>query len=152
MAYEQGHFDTGRVYVERLLEGVRRARPVANAEYVYAAQFIPMIARIVSIPDWVSIAEVAANIIIAFPSATPIYTQGARLGLSLIAAARGDVELAADQYSALERQRGLCYLYISIDRVLGLLAATLGRLEQAVNHFENALVFCRQAAYLERVA
>jgi DNA-binding CsgD family transcriptional regulator len=152
LEYERGNDDTGRVYVERLLEGVRRARPVANAEYVYTALVIPAVARIVHAPDWVRIAEGAANTTIAFPSATPIYMQAARIGLALIAIERGDVELAADQYSALEWQQGMCYLYVSMDRVLGLLARTLGRLDKAADHFENALDFCRQASYLPEFA
>jgi DNA-binding CsgD family transcriptional regulator len=152
LEYERGDFNTGQVYVERLLAGVRRARPVANAEYVYAAQIIPAVARIVHAPEWVSMAEVAANTILAFPSATPIYRQGARLGLALIATARGDVALAADQYSALKQQQGLCYLYVSVDRLLGLLARTLGRRDDAADHFEDALGFCRQAGYLPELA
>jgi DNA-binding CsgD family transcriptional regulator/tetratricopeptide (TPR) repeat protein len=152
LEYERGDINSGQVYIERLLEGVRTARPVANAEYVYAAQMVPMIARIASIPDWVNIAEVAANTILAFPSATPIYRQGARLGLALIATERSDVELAADQYRALEAQRGLCYLYIALDRVLGLLATTLRWWDRATYHFEHALDFCRQAGYLPELA
>ena len=152
LAYERGEYDTGRVYMERLLEGVQQARPVANAEYVYAALVIPVVARIAHVPDWVSIAEVAAHTTLSFPSATPIYMQAARIGLALIATERGDVELAAEQYSALAGQRGLCYLYISIDRVLGLLAGTLKRLDEAADYFEEALDFCHQADYLPELA
>ncbi len=36
---------------------------------------------------------------------------------------------------------------IVIDRLLGLLAQALGRLETAADHFEDALSFCRKAGY-----
>ena len=34
---------------------------------------------------------------------------------------------------------------LSIDRLLGLLSHTIGNLDQAVTHFEEALTFCRKA-------
>lgn len=37
------------------------------------------------------------------------------------------------------------FAMVSADRVLGLLAHTMGRLEQAAAHFEEALAFCRRA-------
>ena len=42
--------------------------------------------------------------------------------------------------------------YICTDRVLGLLSVTLGRLDQAINHFEDALAFCRKAGYRPELA
>ncbi len=39
----------------------------------------------------------------------------------------------------------------AIDRLLGLLAHTMGNLDQAVNHFEEALAFCRKG-YLPELA
>ncbi len=38
------------------------------------------------------------------------------------------------------------------DRLLGLLAKTMGSLEQALGHFEDALVFCRKAGYRPELA
>ncbi len=39
-----------------------------------------------------------------------------------------------------------------VSRVLGLLARTMGRLDQAVEHFEDALSFCRPAGYRPELA
>ncbi|MCH9035719.1 MAG: tetratricopeptide repeat protein [Chloroflexi bacterium] len=36
---------------------------------------------------------------------------------------------------------------VSGDRILGLLAHTMGDLDQAAAHFEDALAFCRKAGY-----
>ena len=42
--------------------------------------------------------------------------------------------------------------WVSIDRLLGLLAHTMGNTGQAVTHFEDALNFCRKAGYLPELA
>ena len=41
---------------------------------------------------------------------------------------------------------------ISPDRVLGLLAQTMGNLDQAISHFEDGLAFCRKAGYRPELA
>ncbi len=38
------------------------------------------------------------------------------------------------------------------DRLLGLLSQTIGNLEQAAAHFEDALAFCRKAGYRPELA
>ena len=40
----------------------------------------------------------------------------------------------------------------SADRLLGLLGHTIGNLDQAAVHFEDALAFCRSAGYLPELA
>jgi len=40
----------------------------------------------------------------------------------------------------------------SADRLLGLLSQTMGSLEQATAHFEDALAFCRKAGYRPELA
>ena len=41
---------------------------------------------------------------------------------------------------------------ISIDRLLGLLAHTIGKMDDAASHFEDALAFCRRAGYRPELA
>ncbi len=43
-------------------------------------------------------------------------------------------------------------VYVGSDRVLGLLAHTMGNLDQAMVHFEDALAFCRKAEYRPELA
>ncbi len=50
-------------------------------------------------------------------------------------------------YSALASVPRMMLLYISTDRALGLLSQTMGNLEKASTHFEDALAFCRKAGY-----
>jgi DNA-binding CsgD family transcriptional regulator len=44
------------------------------------------------------------------------------------------------------------YFQISVDRLLGLLAQTMGNLDKAAQHFEDALAFCRKAGYRPELA
>ena len=42
--------------------------------------------------------------------------------------------------------------WVSIDRLLGLLADTIGNTDQAITHFEDALNFCRKAGFQPELA
>ncbi|MFB3092244.1 MAG: tetratricopeptide repeat protein, partial [Dehalococcoidia bacterium] len=44
------------------------------------------------------------------------------------------------------------HICISMDRLLGLLSQTMGNLDQAMAHFEDALAFCRKAGYRPELA
>ena len=46
----------------------------------------------------------------------------------------------------------LAPFYWSGDRILGLLAPTMGEPDQAVTHFDDALVFCRKAGFRPELA
>ncbi len=72
-----------------------------------------------------------------------------RIGLGLLAADRKDSESAQKRYSTLLTLRGTLapFCMIANDRVLGLLAQTMGNLDQAAAHFEEGLAFCRTAGY-----
>ena len=117
---------------------------------------IPLTARITGISDRFDIAEMAAEAVLSSPSTTPFYATIARIGLAVIAVQRSDVAAAAEQYSALESQRGtmltVLRLVVSADHLLGLLSGTMGKLDQAAAHFEDGLSFCRKAGYRPELA
>ncbi len=46
----------------------------------------------------------------------------------------------------------MVWTFSSVDRLLALLAHTMGHLDQAVDHFEDALAFCRKAGYRPELA
>ena len=60
---------------------------------------------------------------------------------------QGDFDAAEEQYTSLESRRGTIIFgsLVAADRLLGLLAQTIGKLDDAVAHFEDAVVFCRKA-------
>ena len=78
-------------------------------------------------------------------------TRFARLGMGLTAVLKLDKAAAADQYAALKGTPSN-FSKICSDRVLGLLAQTIGDLDQAMAHFEDALSFCRNSNYRPELA
>ena len=110
-----------------------------------------MAARIAGNDDWLVAGETRANAVLA-ASVGRYSTTMARVGLALIAVERGDISSAEEQYSVLEQVPGIMVFYVGTDHVLGQLSVTLGRLDQAVAHFENSLEFCRKAGYQPNLA
>ncbi len=77
-----------------------------------------------------------------------------RAGIALITVHEEDVAGAQEQHEALATSRGtvLTAVGISVDRLLALLAQTMGKLDDAAAHFEDALAFCRKAGYRPELA
>ncbi len=142
--YCSGEFDEGRRYLDRLLE----ARTVSGSNQVLAwlAFAVPLAERARGTQDLFEAAEEAARTILTSGSANPLYVTLARSGLALIAIQQKDVSGAADQYAHLAEHAVLNWLMPS-SQLLGLLAHTIGRLDQAANHFEDALAFCRKTGF-----
>jgi len=57
---------------------------------------------------------------------------------------------AAVQHAALEPMAGSTSRMIAADRLLGLLSQTMGDMDQATAHFDDALAFCRPAHFTWR--
>ena len=57
-----------------------------------------------------------------------------------------------DNHSSTTGARDLDPEVMAIDHLLGLLTQTLGRLEDAMSHFEDALAFSRQAGWRPELA
>lgn len=76
----------------------------------------------------------------------------ARIALAVVAVEREEKLSAREQYDSLLPYRGVMtngHPPIT-DRVLGLLAQTLGRIDDAAAHFEDALDFCRERFHGEQ--
>ena len=74
--------------------------------------------------------------------------------MALIAVQLDDATAAAEQYEAI-REEGLTSavaLILSIERLLGLLSHTVGALNRAAEHFEDALALCRNAGFRPELA
>ena len=63
-------------------------------------------------------------------------------------------DAAGEQYQFLQQYRGIVLPGIlrSVDRLLGLLTQTMGNLDHALTHFEDAQVFCGKAGYRPELA
>ena len=163
-AYPRGasallHFHVGdpeesRWYIEQVLEVVPDVPVAFGYQHASAAAMIPLFARVTGTTDLLEVAESYAREVLSSPS-TPWYNIGlVRMGLALIAVLQSDVESAVEQYSFLEPHRGALspWSVLSADRVLGLLAQTMGKHDDAKDHFEDALAFCRRAGYRPELA
>ncbi|HZA25121.1 MAG TPA: tetratricopeptide repeat protein, partial [Dehalococcoidia bacterium] len=99
------------------------------------------------------IAESDADAILSARFVVPVGSLYAKAGLALLAAQQGDQSAAEEHYDYFLRHRGsMIWILASADRLLGLLAQTVGDLEQAAAHFEDALAFCRKAGYRPELA
>ena len=114
---------------------------------------IAAVDRITGVPDRLEIAESAAEAVLSAQSGTPVAAMYAKAGLALLAVLKDDQSAAKEHYAYLLGHRGtMIWTLSSCDRLLGLLAETIGRLDQAMTHFEDALAFCRQAGYRPELA
>jgi ATP/maltotriose-dependent transcriptional regulator MalT len=153
LEYQLGDFEQGYVYLEQLLESMRRFPPGPILVYVLAAMTIGVIGRITGVASKFDIAEAAARAIISSPSAAPQFALQARAGLALLAVQRGDVAVARELYNTLEAIQNTTLQGVIVgDRLLGLVAQAAGNLDQATVHFEDALAFCRKAGCLPELA
>ena len=70
----------------------------------------------------------------------------------MIAIIEADGAASKDIYDSIPSNRGR-YFGVSFDRLLGLLAGTMGHLDDAHAHYEDALAFClNKAGYLVELA
>jgi DNA-binding CsgD family transcriptional regulator len=152
LEYEVGDFGQGEAYLERFLATIPPAAARPGVDYAFPAVTIPWIARITGVLDRLDIAAAVAQAVISSPFANPLFAMMSRAGLGLLAVLGDDAAAAAEQYGALQSQVGTMHFAISIDRLLGLLAQTMGNLDKAAEHFEDALAFCRRAGYRPELA
>jgi ATP/maltotriose-dependent transcriptional regulator MalT len=153
LEYEVGDFVQGDAYLEQLLD-TEDVAARGLIEYAYFSFAISAIACITGAMNHFDSARKAAETTMTSPYAIPFVTIFARVGLATMAAQRGDSQTAVEQYAALETERGpvLYAGWICLDRLLGLLAHTIGYLDRAIKHFEDALAFCRRAGYRPELA
>jgi ATP/maltotriose-dependent transcriptional regulator MalT len=79
----------------------------------------------------------------------PALAMVARSARALIAVQRNEAEVAEEHYHAIEpHKRTACFIMpFTFDRILGLLAITLGQIDTALAHYEDGLTFCDRAGY-----
>ena len=153
LEYEVGDFHQGDVSLERALETMQSIPRGPTLEQALTAFAISVAGRIRGVTDRFDIAEESAAEVLSSPFLTPLIEYLADVCLALIAVERGDAAAARDPYLVLKRLsvRTLTVL-ISTDRVLGLLAHTMGEFDDAAGHFEGALAFCRKAGHRPQLA
>jgi len=152
--FEVGDFSLGEAHLERCLEIMGQAQPGPTLEYAYSAVVVPLVARITGDSGRLDVAGEAGESVISSPSAMTFFVTMARTGLGLLAVLRDDAAAAGEHYAILLEYQGTMSRPgpTVVDRVLGLLAQTMGNLDQAMSHFEDSLAFCRKAGYRPELA
>jgi len=147
LEHETGGSAQGQVYLERLLELRRRAGEKGGRPAGMTSIAIARIARITGDPDLLEVAEAAAEELLSDCSGNPYIAMSAKHSLSLVAVQKGDRSAAEEHYGYLLGQLGAMSMAGPLDRILGLLSQTMGNLDQAADHFEEALASCGKAGY-----
>ncbi len=153
LEYQTGNFSQGEAYLERLLEAMAHTPPGPRGGYGRTALEIPLVARTTGRLERLDLAAEASQVVLKSPTLTPVYEVMARCGLGIKFIINDRTQEAGEQYAALQNIQGILVPFqISGDRVLALLAHTMGNLERAIEHFEDALAFCRKAGYRPELA
>ena len=152
LEYETAESAQGEIYLQRLFEMMRRAGPQQLIASGYTSVAIATIARITGVPDRLEVAEAAAEHALSAQSVTPLDASYAQTCLTLLAVQKGDQSAAEEHYAYLLGHQGTMMHHVSVDRLLSLLSQTMGNLDQAAAHFDDALSFCRKAGYRPELA
>ena len=144
LEFEVGNFTDGKTYMARFLRAMHLVPAGPNMQSALIASLLPMVARITGVTDQLNTAESAARSVLASPSVATNLIIFARMGAAMLAVIRGDVSAATDHYAAILHERNRLRTSMNVDRMLGLLSQTMGRLGDAMAHFEDALAFCQR--------
>ena len=141
--YEIGNSEEGDAFAARLLRGAESSR-ASDFEFAFMAYGIGTISYITGSTEGLDSPRIAAQKVLDSPSAPPMLTLLARVGLAFLSIIGQDHSDMEKQYQALDKAVIRTLAYVSVDRLMGILATRLGRLDQAVIHFEASLEFVRQ--------
>ena len=151
-----GNFADGEMYLDRILETLPLApSDIPQLDHQVVPLTIGVAARVTGSVSRFEAAVSAAELVLSSPSGLqPKTAQLSRTGLALLAVQMCDASAAKEQYSYLKSwpiSRTPLNLMCGY-RVLGLLAQTIGKLGDAIVHFEDSLAFCRKAGYRPELA
>ena len=150
LEHQTGESAQGDVLLERLMN---QAGPDQLQASQRGSMAITAVARITGVPERLEIADAVAEAVLSARSVTPLVAMDAKAALALLAVQKGDQSAAEEHYAFLLGQRSTMILTVSsVDRLLGLLSQTIGNMNQAAAHFEDALAFCRKAGYRPELA
>ena len=152
LEHETGDSAQGEAYLERLLDAMHRAGPYRLLASFRAPMVIAAIARITGVLDRLDLVETVAEALQSDHYATRALSTTAKAGLAILAVHKGDRSAAEEHYDYFREFRGsMIFTVSSVDRLLALLSQTMGNLEQAMTHFEDATAFC-SAGYRPELA
>ena len=152
--YEVGEAEKGDTWFKRLsTENRDDSGQFIERDSALLAEVVPLVSRITGIAgDLDMVEKLAQTTLSTLEGRFPLQVTSARTGLALLAVHRSDAKAAAEQYQALTSFTSPMEFTMASDRLLGLLAHTMGKLDDAAAHFEAALDFLRKAGYRPELA
>ena len=152
LGHELGDLHQGDSQLESLIriagEGTTGSNFMNLSASARVALTTPIVAKITGVTDHLESATRAARFVLENTQATALSIGQSNAGLAFIAVLSGDADLAAKQYDII-KDWGNTFIFfcMSADRLIGLVADTMGQIDQAIRHFEDALTFCRNGGY-----
>jgi DNA-binding CsgD family transcriptional regulator len=160
-----GDLAQANAQIEHLLGAMRLIETGPSLGHACTAMALPMLAYISGSLDNLEVAAESARVILSSAVVIPNFAMMARAGLGLLAVLRNDPTSAQTQYDAIQSGMGMGVpetfmafvrlvpsSLMSTAHLMGLLAQTAGRPEQAAYHFETAIDFCRQTGQRPELA
>jgi DNA-binding CsgD family transcriptional regulator/tetratricopeptide (TPR) repeat protein len=154
LEFEMGDFEQGEVYLEHLLELMRKTPPGPVAEYAIIPSTVAYAAYVSGDFSRFNIAREAAEIVLSSLGVTLMVAFVTYIGLAFMAVLENDQESARKQYDNLKSLNMIFMdaMNTSLHRLLGLLARTFGQPQTASVHFEDALELSREVGYRPELA
>ena len=155
LEYQLGNVERGSIYLDTLVESMGLTPAGPSWEYARCAEVISLTAMISGETDRLDVGREAARVVLSSPRVTPARAYVARGALALLAVQSQDEEAAREQYNYMESLKvvhGAGFTGTVRPRLLGLLARTMGNLDDAQTHFEDAITFCGEAGYRPELA
>jgi hypothetical protein len=144
LEHAAGDFVRTKSLVDRLLDTVPLSPPRPDLAHATAVLILSLLADDGLVEDKLAGVEATAAAILSFPIATKHIVLIAQAALAVAAMHRRDVAAAARHYPDLKvATRVAIFEGLAGDRLLRLLAGTMGDDGAAQGHFEDALTFCR---------
>jgi len=153
LEFHSGNIEEGTGFIDTALEiaGAGQFRPTPGLGYT--AMVIALVNRVAGGTVRRVEAEEIAKMIISSSTATPRVKSYARVAQGLNAAEANDKETAGEVYESLLPILAESPIqYMSIERLLGILRLTMGDVDGAINHFEDAISFCRNGGFRPELA
>lgn len=156
LEYQVGNWDEANAFFRRHIE-VTSTTGLGAASLAYGMQAVIMTlgTQAAELITDLEHARTIAERLLSSPTRLPNSEYAARMALGLIAVKDGDAAAAAETYTALSSAQIHLTAFsaaISNDRILGLLSQTIGQLDDAATHFEEAMAFSRKAGYRPELA
>ena len=143
---EVGSLQNSMAFLNRAVEALRVTPVGPTITHSQTAILMALVARICNSNSQQDVVKEAAEAVLSDTGVNPLPAYIARSALSVLAILDKDADAASSMYSIVSSIEGALVPMGSIchHRLLGLLSHTMGTFDQASEHFEEALAFCRK--------